>query len=265
MNPFLQILTLMSAAWGFVFILMTVLWWIGKKAKNYSIVDVGWGLCISTAAIVYYSLGDGFPLRAAQITAIVAFWGWRLSYFILVTRVFKGHEDARYTAFRADYGDKVDRKFFTNIFQFQGILAVLLSLPFVFPNLNDNPNTNDFEVAGLILFTLSVIGESWADFQLNEFKKNPDNRGKVCNTGLWKYSRHPNYFFEWLIWVAFGIFSLGSPYGWIGLLSPIVMFVLLTKLTGVPLNEVGQLKTKGDAYREYIARTNAFFPWFPKA
>ncbi|RHX84012.1 DUF1295 domain-containing protein [Leptospira stimsonii] len=262
---FLQIITLMLSAWAVVIVLMTVLWWFGKRANNYAIVDVGWGLCISTAAIVYYWLGDGFPLRTAQITAIVAFWGWRLSLFILITRVVSGHEDPRYTAFRAEYGDQVDRKFFTNIFQFQGILAVLLSIPFVFPNINDNPNTNSFEIFGIVFFIISVLGEAWADFQLNEFKKNSENKGKVCDVGLWRYSRHPNYFFEWLIWISFALFALGSPYGWIGLISPIVMYILLTKVTGVPLNEVGQLKSKGELYQEYIRKTSAFFPWFPKA
>ncbi|TGK32592.1 DUF1295 domain-containing protein [Leptospira gomenensis] len=260
----LRTIFFMVSAWAVVSVLMTILWWIGKRSGNYSIVDVGWGLCISAAAVVYYNLSDGYPLRSAWITALVAIWGWRLSLFILVTRAFSGHEDPRYTAFRAEYGDQVDRKFFVNVFQLQGILAVLLSLPFVFPNLNDNPNDNPFETAGILLFVLSLLGESIADFQLNEFRKKTENKGKVCDVGLWRYSRHPNYFFEWLIWVAFGIYSLGSPYGWLGLLSPIAMFVLLTKVTGIPLNEVGQLKSKGELYREYARKTNAFFPWFPK-
>ncbi|UOG54682.1 DUF1295 domain-containing protein [Leptospira noguchii] len=259
----LKIITLTLSAWVFIIVLMTILWRVGKKINNYSIVDVGWGLSISTAAIVYFWLGDGFVLRAAQITSIVAFWGWRLSLFILVTRVFKGHEDARYTSFRDEYGEKVDQKFFTNVFQLQGFLALLLSQIFLFPNMNDNPNINDFEIVGLIFFVFAVLGESLADFQLSEFKKN-SNKQQVCNIGLWKYSRHPNYFFEWLVWVSFGIYSLGSPYGWVGLISPIVMFILLTKVTGIPLNEKGQIKSKGDTYLEYIRKTNAFFPWFPK-
>ncbi|XDD52323.1 DUF1295 domain-containing protein [Leptospira sp. WS92.C1] len=261
----LQIISLMLVAWAVVIILMTALWWLGKRAGNYTIVDVGWGLCISTAAIVYNMIGEGFLLRSAQITIMVAFWGWRLSLFILFTRVFSGHEDPRYTAFRENYGNKVDLRFFTNIFQLQGLLAVLLSIPFIFPNLNENPNINHYEVIGIALFILGVLGESLADFQLSEFKKKPENKGQVCETGLWRYSRHPNYFFEWVIWVAFGIFALGSPYGWIGLISPIVMFILLTKVTGVPLNEVGQLKTKGELYRDYSRKTSVFFPWFPKS
>ncbi|EPG72448.1 PF06966 family protein [Leptospira fainei serovar Hurstbridge str. BUT 6] len=257
-------LFLIFTAWAVVFALMSVLWLLGKIFHNYSIVDMGWGLCISTAAIIYFILGDGYPVRKAIFAFMATVWGWRLSYFILVTRVLTGHEDPRYTAFRTEYGEKVDRKFFTNVFQFQGILGIALSLPFIFPALNASMIIHPLEIFGLVFFAVSVLGESIADSQLADFKLDPLNRGKVCDAGLWKFSRHPNYFFEWLVWVSFGLVSLASPWGWIGLLSPIVMFLLLTQVTGIPLNEEGQLKSKGDAYREYQEKTSSFFPWFPK-
>ncbi|TGK01780.1 DUF1295 domain-containing protein [Leptospira langatensis] len=257
-------LSLMFTAWVVVFFLMSLLWLIGKIIHNYAIVDVGWGLCISTIAIVYFLLGDAYSVRKAIFAFMATVWGWRLSYFIFTTRVLSGHEDARYAAFRKDYGDKVDIKFFTNVFQFQGVLGVLLSLPFLFPALNPSVVTEPLEIVGLILFTLGLLGESVADFQLAEFKADPTNQGKVCDEGLWKYSRHPNYFFEWIIWISFGLVSLASPWGWIGLISPFIMYILLTKITGVPLNEVGQLRSKGRLYEEYKSKTSSFFPWFPK-
>ncbi|EQA36013.1 PF06966 family protein [Leptospira inadai serovar Lyme str. 10] len=257
-------LFLIFTAWAVVFALMSFLWLIGKVIRNYSIVDMGWGLCISTAAIIYFVLGDGYPVRKAIFAFMATVWGWRLSYFILVTRVLTGHEDPRYSAFRTEYGEKVDRKFFTNVFQFQGALGTALSLPFIFPALNASTAIHPLEIFGLVFFAISVLGESISDSQLADFKLNPLNRGKVCDVGLWRYSRHPNYFFEWSVWVSFGLVSLASPWGWIGLLSPIVMFLLLTQITGIPLNEEGQLKSKGQAYREYRERTSSFFPWFPK-
>lgn len=257
-------LFLMLIAWALVFVLMSLLWLVGRVLGNYAIVDLGWGLCISSAAIVYFILGTGDPIHKTVFAFMATVWGWRLSYFILTTRILTGHEDRRYTAFRKEYGDRVHRKFFTNVFQFQGLLGTVLSLPFVFPALNPSGTIHPLEILGLSLFAVGIVGESVADFQLSEFKRMPENLQKVCDTGLWKYSRHPNYFFEWVIWVSFGLVSLASPWGWIGLVSPIVMFVLLTQVTGIPLNEQGQLELKGEAYLEYSRKTSAFVPWFPK-
>ncbi|EPG65866.1 DUF1295 domain-containing protein [Leptospira wolffii] len=258
-------LSMILTAWVVVFFLMSLLWLIGKFIRNYAIVDLGWGLCISTVAIVYFLLGDAFSTRKAIFAFMATVWGWRLSYFIFTTRVLSGHEDPRYAAFRKDYGNQVDRKFFTNVFQFQGILGTALSLPFLFPALNPTVETHPLEVIGLAVFAIGILGESAADFQLAEFKSEKSNEGKVCDTGLWRYSRHPNYFFEWVIWISFGLVSLASPWGWLGLLSPLTMYLLLTKITGIPLNEAGQLKSKGRLYEEYRSKTSAFFPWFPKS
>ncbi|PJZ70794.1 hypothetical protein CH373_07735 [Leptospira perolatii] len=253
-------LFLLFVAYVVVFSLMTILWLIGKLIHNYSIVDVGWGLSISTAVIIYFILGDGFSVRKGVFAFMACLWGWRLSYFIFTTRVLTGHEDSRYAAFRNEYGEKVDRKFFTNVFQFQGALAVILSVPFLFPALNPDVNFLTLEIISLAIFFVGLLGESVADFQLAEFKLDGDNKGKVCDIGWWRYSRHPNYFFEWVIWISFGIFSLASPWGWIGLLSPLLMLILLTKISGIPLNELGQLKSKGKAYEEYRRRTSSFVP-----
>ena len=101
-------------------------------------------------------------------------------------------------------------------------------------------------------------------YQLQGFKKDPANRGKTCRAGLWSYSRHPNYFFEWLIWVSFFIFASASPYGWISIVCPVLIFYFLFKVSGIPATEAQALRTKGDDYRDYQRTTSAFFPWFPK-
>lgn len=125
------------------------------------------------------------------------------------------------------------------------------------------PYFSTFEIFGLLIWMGGLVGEALADWQLDQFKKNQPS-DQVCDQGLWKYSRHPNYFFEWVIWVGYGLMAISAPYGWLGLISPILMLMLLVKVSGIPLAEAQALKTKGDAYRDYQARTSSFFPWFPK-
>ena len=120
-----------------------------------------------------------------------------------------------------------------------------------------------FSLGGAALFVLSVIGESIADAQLRRFRADPANRGKVLQSGLWRSSRHPNYFFEWLVWVAWLVIALASPYGWIAGYCPLLMLWFLYKVTGIPATEEQSLKSKGEAYREYQRTTSAFIPWWP--
>jgi steroid 5-alpha reductase family enzyme len=117
-----------------------------------------------------------------------------------------------------------------------------------------------FEIVGTALVFVSLCGETLADGQLAAFRRREENKGKVCTIGLWRYSRHPNYFFEWMIWVGFGVFALGSAYGWIGLIAPASIYYLLRYKTGVPMAEESSLKSKGDAFRDYQTTTNEFFP-----
>jgi steroid 5-alpha reductase family enzyme len=121
----------------------------------------------------------------------------------------------------------------------------------------------DFENAGLAIWGFAFIGEIVADTQLARFKRDPKNKGRVCNTGLWRYSRHPNYFFEWLIWMSFAIVALPAKYGYVGFLSPALMLYLLLRVTGIPATEEQALRSKGDAYRKYQRTTPVFIPWFP--
>jgi steroid 5-alpha reductase family enzyme len=257
---------ILLTGWAIVAIFMSILWYIGKRIQIYAIVDVGWTISLWILCVVYLIMGSGDPIRKLLITALVSVWAFRLGGYLLFTRILGGHgEDQRYADFRKDYGDKVDQKFFTNIFQFQGLLDVVLSITFLIPCMNPEKNISIFEYLGIALFVIASIGETIADNQLHKFKSNPENKGKNCEVGLWYYSRHPNYFFEWMIWVSWGLFALGSPYGWVGLISPILMYIFLTKFTGVPLNEKYALEKRGDVYREYQKTTSAFVPWFKKS
>jgi steroid 5-alpha reductase family enzyme len=153
-------------------------------------------------------------------------------------------------------------------FQVQGILQVVLSLPWLLTMLDRRP-TETFQLSGLnwlgiALWCVGLIGETIADRQLAAFRANPANKGKVCQRGLWNHSRHPNYFFEWLVWVGYAVFALSAPWGWLGLLAPALMWHFLVNVTGIPMTEELSVKSKGVAYRDYQRTTSAFVPWFKR-
>ncbi|WP_246047489.1 DUF1295 domain-containing protein [Leptospira ilyithenensis] len=249
---------------------MSLMWFWGKSRNNYAVIDVGWGLVIAGIASIFAALGNGTVYAKLAILVPVWIWAIRLSGFLYWTRIRTGHpEDKRYSDFRNDYGDWVHRKFFTNVFLLQGFLALLLSGPFIVASeWQWNPSSFEFvfPATGGILFLIGVFGEGLADKQLHSFLEAPTNKGKLCNVGLWKYSRHPNYFFEWVIWLGIGIIPLASGFRWapVSLFSPLVMFVLLRFISGVPFAEKSSLSSKGNIFRGYQKTTNAFFPWFPK-
>jgi steroid 5-alpha reductase family enzyme len=141
---------------------------------------------------------------------------------------------------------------------------VILAIPFFIITANQSAEIATLEYAGLVIWLVAFIGEMLADRQLAAFKKDPANKGKVCDTGLWYYSRHPNYFFEWLSWMGYFIFALASPMGILAIISPAIILYLLTKVTGVPNNEQQNLRSKPVAYKKYQQTTSAFFPWKKK-
>jgi len=144
-------------------------------------------------------------------------------------------------------------------------LNVFLSLPFLFISFNVSPHLKSTEWFGVALWLLALCGEAFADRQLKVFKADPSNKGLVCDRGLWRYSRHPNYFCEWLIWCSYALMATSSAkLGFFAWICPVIILFLLLKVTGIPPTEAQALRSRGDAYRRYQARTRAFFPWFPK-
>jgi steroid 5-alpha reductase family enzyme len=149
-------------------------------------------------------------------------------------------------------------------FELQAALIVLLSTPFLIACLNTRPGVSALEWAGISVSVLATVAEAMADRQLKQFRSRPENQGGICATGLWNYSRHPNYFFEWLVWVGFSLFTWDSPGGGFAVICPALMLFFLLRVTGIPLTEELSLKSKGEAYREYQRTTSAFVPWFKK-
>jgi len=269
-------LTLLAAALVFVVIEMTATWLVARKLRNNGIVDIVWSAGFAPLALLYFFLCsagqrefDTYP-RWIAITTMVVVWGLRLGSHLLVrVCAHHPHEDVRYAKLREEWGTKVDARMF-GFFQLQGLLQVLLSLPVMVVRLDENRYADGVGLGltgllGVALWATGLLGESLADRQLARFRADPANKGKVCQAGLWNYSRHPNYFFEWLVWVGYAVFALGSPWGWLGLIAPALMLHFLLNVTGIPMTEELSLKSKGDAYREYQRTTSAFVPWFKKA
>ena len=237
----------------------TVTWAISVRVKNYGFLDVAWSYGVAILAPFYALNSPAVAERKWPIVAVGVLWSLRLGTYILL-RVLKHHpvEDARYEALRARWPGI---GMFYLFFQMQAVLVTIFSLPFLIIAWNPAPSLSVLEIAGLALAVVSLCGEAIADRQLANFKADPANRGRVCQAGLWGYSRHPNYFFESLIWWAFFLTALGSPYGWVTLICPLLMLYFLWKVTGIPLTEEYAVKSKGDAYREYQRTVSAFIPW----
>lgn len=236
-----------------------------RRIDNYSVVDVAWSLSFAALALFYALAADGWWVRRALIGAMVVAWSLRLGVH-LWRRIAAHHpvEDGRYGEMRERWRAKIASRMFW-FFQFQAVSVVVLGVPFLLAATNGNTVLHPVEIAGALVWLAAWLGESVADAQLARFKRETANRGRVCDAGLWRYSRHPNYFFEWLIWVGFFLVGVAAPWGWTGIIAPAVILYLLLNVTGVPPTEAQSLRSKGDAYRRYQRTTNAFFPGPPRA
>jgi len=239
-----------------------LIWAISVKVRNYGFLDVAWSYGVAILAPLDAWLSPGAPLRKWTLTGIGVAWSLRLGTYILL-RVLRHHprEDARYQTLRARWRGP---EMFFLFFELQAVLVAIFSLPFLFVAFDPAPALHPLTIAGAALAVIALCGEATADVQMQLFKAQPDSAGKVCQRGLWRYSRHPNYFFESLIWWAFFFAALPSPHGWIAIVCPLLMLYFLFKVTGIPLTEEYALKSKGDAYREYQRTTSAFIPWLKK-
>ena len=246
-----------------VFIMMCIVWIIYRSTNKPMIVDAAWGFGIALIGIFYAYLGEGDLTRRIIIGTMTAIGGIRLGAYLLFTRVLGPHHDARYDILQKEWGKNIPFRYFL-FYQSQAIAIIIVTVQFIVISNNSSPHISWLEFTGMILWFISLLGESVSDAQLNSFKNDPANKGKVCQRGLWNYSRHPNYFFEWLIWMAYLIFALATDGGWIALFAPAIMLYLLLKVTGIPLTEENAIKSKGDLYREYQRTTSAFVPWFKK-
>jgi steroid 5-alpha reductase family enzyme len=243
-----------------VVFVMLLLWLLSLKQYNFSYVDIGWSANFVLLALIYGVLGEGEPLRKILICGMFMLWGTRLALH-LAMRIMGEPEEGRYVQLRAEWGAKgnVNARFL-GFFQLQALLNVVLGLPMLLAVSNANEQLHWLEILGVIVWAIGLIGETVADAQLKTFKRNPTNHGKVCDLGLWGWSRHPNYFFEWTVWIGYTLFALASPYGWLCLALPVLMLHFLLNVTGVKATEEQALRTKGEAYARYQRTVSAFVP-----
>jgi steroid 5-alpha reductase family enzyme len=257
----MNVVTNVVLLWACAAAAMTLGWWWQRGRENAGIVDAIWALGVGASAVFYAAMGEGASWPRIALAVLGGFWGGRLALH-LWRRVSKEEEDGRYRALRERWQGH-QGKFFL-FFQFQALLIVFFSLPFLAVARNPVEGPTSWWALGLLIWIGSVVGESIADRQLARFRTDTGNRGKTCREGLWRYSRHPNYFFEWLHWFAYAALAVGSPWHWLAWAGPIVMYVFLRWISGIPYTEAQALRSRGDDYRQYQRDTSLLIPWFPK-
>jgi steroid 5-alpha reductase family enzyme len=283
MSPYLS---LPLTSWAAVAFVMILVWIWAYRIKNAGIVDIFWAYnFLVIAGVIYFFTGAHesnsllntgstdssmpgwhttiYPLLFSRLNVVcllAALWSLRLGTYLLI-RVGShlSAEEGRYKQLREEWAPNANLKFFI-FFQMQALSNVFLALPFFIIALNPEPYFSWLECTGATIWFIAIIGEGLSDWQLARFKKDPANKGKVCQSGFWNYSRHPNYFFQLLLWIGVAIFALESPYGWIGLICPVTIAYLIFKVTGIPMTEEQALRSKGEAYREYQRTTSVFIP-----
>jgi steroid 5-alpha reductase family enzyme len=254
-------LSIPLVSWAVVAFIMIIIYLWARAIKNNGIVDIFWAYDFLVIAIIIWLLAHGFDERKNLVCALAAIWSLRLGIYLTI-RVGSHikEEEGRYKQLRSEWNET---KFFF-FFQMQAFSNVMLAIPFFIIALNPEPQMSIIEYTGAGMWLLSIIGEGLSDWQLKQFKKDPNNKGKVCQYGLWNYSRHPNYFFQFMIWVSVFVFALPSPYGWLSIICPLSIGYLIFKVTGIPMTEEQAVRSKGQLYVEYQRTTSSFVPWFKK-
>jgi steroid 5-alpha reductase family enzyme len=242
---------------------MAILWIVSLILQNSSIVDIFWGAGFVMANWVYFALTpEGFATRKWLIGVLVTIWGLRLSLYILWRNWGKG-EDFRYRKWREEAGGNWWWRSFFKVFLLQGVLMWIISAPLLAAQIGATPaRLAILDFVAVAMWATGFFFEAVGDLQMARFKGNPANKGKVMNTGLWRYTRHPNYFGEATMWWAYYLVALAAG-GWFTIFSPILMTTLLLRVSGVALLEKSLKETK-PKYKEYVETTSAFIPWFPR-
>jgi steroid 5-alpha reductase family enzyme len=244
-----------------IFVYMTIMYFLALKLRDNSIADIAWGGGFVVAAFVAFFFEPGYTFRHLLVTFLIFFWGLRLSTHIFSRNKGK-KEDFRYRQWREKWGKYWKIRSYLEVFLQQGIFMYLVVYPVIIVNRSDMLGLTAWDYAGLALWLLGFVFESVGDAQLREFKKDPQNKGKIMQYGLWKYTRHPNYFGEASMWWGIFLLTVSVKNGIWAIFSPIIITFLLVFVSGVPLLE--KKYKDNQKFQEYAKRTSKFIPWFPQ-
>ena len=255
-----------GSLWGQAAINLSIalfsLWLISVAIKDASIIDIFWGTGFIIIAWTCFATVDNPGPLAFTLAVMTTLWGGRLTLYLAYRNLGHG-EDYRYQQFRKDAGKWFPIRSLFTVYALQGSIALVVALPLVMSIAQPGVHVSGVGYLGIAIFSVGFVFETLGDFQLTRFKADPSNKGKVLNTGLWRYTRHPNYFGDAVAWWGLFTVAMGADgIAWT-IIGPALMTTLLVKVSGVALLEVNLKKTKPQ-YRDYIERTNAFLPWFPK-
>ena len=240
----------------FLCAVMALAWVVQRRLRNAGWVDAFWTFGLGGAGVLVALAGGAGPRRFV-VAALIAAWSIRLGGHI-VARSRGAPEDSRYAHFRTEWGADFERRIFIFL-QIQAGAAALLLLPILAAAASPRP-LGWIDAAAVAIAVTAFVGGGIADRQLHAFRSDPRNHGRVCDTGLWAWSRHPNYVFEWLHWWAYPLLALGTPWAVLALIGPAFMYWLLVHVSGIPPLEAQMLRSRGDAYRAYQQRVSAFLP-----
>ncbi len=264
-----SLLALWAGAALFLVLVMTAAWLVQRRTGQGGWADAFWSLGLGAAGVFVslFPLDDGAPSARQMLAAcLIGAWGLRLGLHI-AARARSSEEDPRYARLRQEWAPHFQSRMF-GFLMLQAGAAAFLALSILVAARNPAPGLTVQDALAALVLGVALIGEGLADHQLKRFKADPANRSKVCDTGLWSWSRHPNYFFEWLGWCAWPIFAIdlsgGWPWGWLALSGPAYIYWLLTRVSGVPLLEAHMRRSRPRAFAVYAARTSVFFPRPPR-
>jgi steroid 5-alpha reductase family enzyme len=248
-------------------IVMTIAWQIQRSTGHTAWIDVCWtfgtGLVACVGSLIPLQQGATPSARQIVVATLIAIWSLRLGGHLL-SRTLKHGDDPRYRDLINQWGTTADKRMFWQV-QAQAVVALILAVSVAIAAHNPRPQLEFTDVVGAGVLLVGLIGEAVSDWQLRQFRADPANRARICEAGLWKWSRHPNYFFEWFCWLAYPLIAIDGSYpqGWIALLAPACMYWILVYVSGIPPLEQHMLRSRGAQFREVQARTRAFVP-FPK-
>lgn len=258
------IVSRIGAAWLLCAVIQAVLWAVARRTRNAGIVDVGWALSFTAVVAVFGARALGPKVGWLPLAIVVVGWSTRLGCYLIARGAATGPEEGRYVELRKRWALHATKRFFV-FFQVQAALVALLASAFVVPFVTAPWDNGVLRILGLLVALTGVGGEALADAELARWKRDPANKGKVCAEGLWGYSRHPNYFFEWCVWIGYAVYGMAfAPWGLIAIIPQAIIVATIFGVTGIPPTENQALRSKGDAYREYQKRVSKFIPLPPK-